>query len=452
VAIAVSALAAPAAAEPALSLQEAVQIALREHPSIQAAQAGVDLAEAQKGEARAARLPLVHARQGLTHGNNPVFVFGSRLEQSRFRQEDFDLAALNDPDALTNLRSEIGLQWSAFDQLQSGARVAQARLGLERAGHHKRLAEQRIRLEVIRTYYGALVAEAHKQVADEAVRTAEADVERTRNMVGTGLRVDSDLLAAEVQLADLRQQQIQAAGEVATSRAALNTALGLDLDTPHELSGELLDLRLEPPGEAELRRLALEHRPELASARTAERSASEELRASKGRYLPRLDVYASHGRSGSSFEEGSSDSTLGANLTLNLFEPGRSSRVDRARAQQSLARAEAEGLARQVGLEVVRTYRQFVSARDRLAVATQAVQQAAEALRIVQDRYAEGLTTITEVLRAETALLDARKGALDARYATYVGYAGVLLASGRLTDVEAFTAGPGNTTGEREHP
>ncbi|HSH70719.1 MAG TPA: TolC family protein, partial [Deferrisomatales bacterium] len=81
---------------------------------------------------------------------------------------------------------------------------------------------------------------------------------------------------------------------------------------------------------------------------------------------------------------------------------------------------------------------QLESSRDRLAVAAGVVAQAAEALRIVQDRYQEGLTTITEVLRSETSQVRARMNLLAARYEHYVGYAAVLLATGRLTDVESF--------------
>jgi outer membrane protein TolC len=58
----------------------------------------------------------------------------------------------------------------------------------------------------------------------------------------------------------------------------------------------------------------------------------------------------------------------------------------------------------------------------------------------VQDRYHEGLTTITEVLRAETALVRARMNVLAARHDYYIGYANVLLTSGRLTDVQAFVS------------
>jgi outer membrane protein TolC len=59
-------------------------------------------------------------------------------------------------------------------------------------------------------------------------------------------------------------------------------------------------------------------------------------------------------------------------------------------------------------------------------------------LRIVQDRYREGLTIITEVLRSETAFVRTRLNLIAARYDYYVGYARILMASGRLTDVQPF--------------
>ena len=103
-----------------------------------------------------------------------------------------------------------------------------------------------------------------------------------------------------------------------------------------------------------------------------------------------------------------------------------------------MAAAEQEHLANQIRLEVVRAYQQHVSARERLAVAGQVIDQATETHRIIQNRYREGLTTITEVLRAETALVRARLNLVAARYDHYVSYAHVLLSVGKLTDIQPF--------------
>jgi outer membrane protein TolC len=156
--------------------------------------------------------------------------------------------------------------------------------------------------------------------------------------------------------------------------------------------------------------------------------------------LPRLDVFTSYGVSSRNFTGGSGDYLVGASMTFNLFDAGRKARLDQARAAEALATAEQERLANQLRLEVVRAQQQFLTARARLAVASRVISHATEALRIVQERYHEGLTTITEVLRAETALVRAQTNVLAARYDHYIGYASVLLATGRLIDVQPFVS------------
>jgi outer membrane protein TolC len=137
---------------------------------------------------------------------------------------------------------------------------------------------------------------------------------------------------------------------------------------------------------------------------------------------------------------GSGDYAVGATVTFNVFDAGRKARSDQARANEAIARAQAEQLASQIRFEVVRAFQQYNSARKRLAVVAQTSAQASETLRIVQDRYHAGVTTITELLRAETALVRARTDVLSARYDQYIGYASLLLASGRLKDVSAFSS------------
>lgn len=96
-------------------------------------------------------------------------------------------------------------------------------------------------------------------------------------------------------------------------------------------------------------------------------------------------------------------------------------------------------MANQVRLEVVQALQGYLTSKQRLELTSAAVDQATEAQRIVQDRLDVGLTTVTEVLRAQTALLRAQLNQLGARYQHYLGYAQVLLASGSLNDVGPFS-------------
>lgn len=421
-----------------LTLSRAVAIALRTNPATRITAAGREMAEAQIREARAGRRPLLQATETFTTGNNPVLVFGSLLEQGRFTTSNFDLSALNHPDPIANFRSAVTLRFPIFDQRQTETRITQARIKKDQADLQTDQGEQQLRFEVIRSYYGLLLAQARLNVADEAVKTAEADVKRARDMFETGLVVHSDLLAAEVQLSEFRQQKIQATGDVAIAIAALNTALGLPVEMAQQLSGQLTERSFTLESIDALSSQALQNRPDYQRAVLSARASAAQIRGARGELLPRVDAFVTAGASSRYLAGGSGDYAAGASVTFNVFDAGRKARIDQAHAAESIANAESEQLANQIRFEIVRAYQQYVSARERLAVVAQVESQASETLRIVQDRYHAGLTTITELLRAETALVRAHSDALNARYEQYVGYANVLLAAGRLKDVAPF--------------
>lgn len=423
----------------ALTLPLAVEIALRTNPLMRATASGREMADAQAGEAKAGRFPQIQLSETWINGNNPVFVFGSLLEQGRFAPQNFNLSSLNNPGPLNNFRSGVTVKAPLFDGRQTSTRVAVAKLNQKQADTQIDQVEQRVRFDALKAYYGVLLAQMKKEVADEAVKLAEADVKRSGDRVEVGATVSSDLLSAEAQLAEFRQQQIQALGEVVVARAALNTAMGLPVDALQNVSGRLVAKTFDVAAQAELMRTALDHRPDYSRAALSRDSRREQWKGARGEFLPRVDVFANAGVSANKgIYDGSGDYVVGASVTFNLFDAGRKARVAQARAAAELAASEQELLANQIRLEVVRAYQEFVSARERLLVAERVIGHATEALRIVQDRYHEGLTTITEVLRAETALVRARLNLLGARYDHYVGYANVLLATGRLTDVEPF--------------
>lgn len=187
-------------------------------------------------------------------------------------------------------------------------------------------------------------------------------------------------------------------------------------------------------------RAALQARPEYARAGLTLREREQQTFGIRGELLPRVEAFTSVGVSARSFLTGSTDYVIGASVSFNLFDAGRKARLNQAHAAETIATLEQEHLANQIRLEVVKARQQFITARERLSVMQRVISQATEALRIVQDRYHEGLTTITEVLRAETALTQARTNVLAARYDHYIGYATVLLATGQLTDVQPFVS------------
>ena len=129
----------------------------------------MEQARNRAAESRAA--PKISVEEPVTRGNNPVFVFGSMLEQAQFGPANFDLPTLNNPASLTNFRTVLSADLSLFDGRKTSARVAQARIGSDVALLQNQAAEQQVRFEVLRNYFGLVLAESALDVAEDALRT-----------------------------------------------------------------------------------------------------------------------------------------------------------------------------------------------------------------------------------------------------------------------------------------
>jgi outer membrane protein len=446
-ALVAAALAATAAAQPQAGAQQerrytlsaAAAEALDSNPAIAGAASGRDAASARLREAQSMWLPRAGVSETIMRSDHPVFVFGSLLEQGRFGAANFDPGFLNDPDPLTNFRLAVNVHYTLFDQFRRLNLGRQARNGVAQADFGLEDARQRIRSEVIARFYGIALAAERRDVATAAVGAAEADVSAMRDRFEQGLIVESDLLSAEVQLASFRQSLIEAEGDLAIARAALSTllqrpvaeAVGVEGSMPEEMFPEL------PLAAAVERGLA--SRADVRIAESTVENASLQLKTTRGSLLPRVDTFATWGSSSQRFNGGNPDRGVGVIIGLDLFDGGRYARIAESRAGVEGARAAATAARDRATMEIVTAWHRTNSARERIALATRSAQSAEAAARIVRDRYENGLTTITEHLRAQTALLGARLELLAARYDYVVGYAELLRSTGGLNDVEAFT-------------
>lgn len=430
---------APDSNAPLLTLRSAEELALQQNPLTRVAAAGVQAAEASLEEARAARLPGLAFRETFTNSNNPVYVFGSLLEQGQFGPQNFAIDSLNNPGSLSNFRSSLSLRLPLFDRFQTGSRIEVAGIRRTQADAAAEWTRQQLRLQVVESYFGYLVASRRREVAEQAVRSAEADLASIRAKVEAGVAVTSDQLAMEVQLADFRQQLVQAEGEERIALANLNTTLGLPVETSHQVEDLLVEREFPAEAYEALLAQALANRPDYLNATREVDSARRQLRSARGQYWPDLNLFAEYGHSGQDWGSGSADFAVGASLSFNLLDFGRGARIDQVRAGIAEAQARADLAASQVRLEVLQAAESLRSAHARVKLASTAADQAAETLRIVQDRHQAGLTTITEVLRAQTALLQTRLGLVGARFDYFRSYARLRMATGSLHDLTAFS-------------
>src|ERR1039457_550262 len=226
-------------AQDSLSLRDAVRLSLRENKAIAASTAGARASESRIPAARGGKPPKVNYSESFARSDNPVFVFSSLLTQHQFAAENFAIGPLNRPEFLNNFQSELTVDQTLYDAGQARNAVKSAALAQKMAGEEDR----RVQMEVISgttlAYYGAALAAENLKAAEQAVRSAEADLKRADAVLAAGMSTDVDVLSIRVHLAAVTEQRIDRAADVDVAKAALNDALGLPLDTPHTLTTPL---------------------------------------------------------------------------------------------------------------------------------------------------------------------------------------------------------------------
>lgn len=419
-----------------LTLEQAVALALEKNPALRAAAEDKNIARAQRELARAAFLPRVDFSQGFMRGNNPVYVFGTLLTQRQFTAANFALPGLNAPTPLNNHQTRLDGRWLLWDSFVSLERHRAARRMETAADFATEQARQDLILRVVRSYYAVLVARENLAAALEALNTAESSEQRVAQMEKAGLVVTSDLLSAQVFRAQMKEREIRAANQLALAYMNLAHELGLGPGAPAEPVGKLVEPSAAAISMEDWEAIALATRPALRAAELQRQAAESGRKQALYEFGPKLGAFANFERDAESLAGGPSGNnwTAGFRLEWNLFAGG----ADKARFAEAQARArqaadQIEWFRSAVRLEVRQAFLETRAAEQRVAAARGAVAQAKESLRVLQNRYQAGLANMTDLLRAQTAQLEARTAYLAAVNDGQVARAALERAAGKLT-------------------
>lgn len=433
--LAVLFLSLPLWAQSPLSLQDAVKLALEKHPSVEAGRSAVKATEMRISEARGGYLPKLNYSESWARSNNPVFVFSSLLTQHQFSADNFALGPLNRPDALNNFQSQLTVDQAVYDGGQTKLALKSAELGRGLSTEEERGNNMNLIAGVVRAYHGAVLAAESLKVANEAVRSAEADLNRAEAVRGAGMATDADVLSIRVHLAAVREQQIRRKADLEVADAALNEALGLPLSEAHTLSTPLTAVSIQEAPVENYEKESLAARPELRQARLATGLAENQGATARAALLPQVSARVGFEADCQRFAtRGGANWLASVSLRWNLFNGfSDKARIEEAAYGLQRARALEHQASAQIRLQVRRAYADFQSANQRIDVASAAVSMAEESLRITKNRYDNGLSNVTDLLRTETALLEARTRRLAAVYDQRLAAVNLELAAGSLS-------------------
>jgi outer membrane protein TolC len=414
-----------------LTLEEAMKRARGETVDARALESTFNEAEARVRQEQSGFWPRVDLTETVQRGNNPVFAFSSLLSQRRFTAANFAVPSLNHPDPVTNTRTALGIEQPIFNGGLTVLGVEAAKLRRNVAAAVRDAGGQDLAFRAAQAFVRVLQLEAAVRATDAAVAASESDRQRARARRDVGLVTEADVLAVDVRLADMNQRQIAARGDLAVARIQLAEAVGLPLtDSPMLVRPRP---RSEPTDADSLVREALAAHPNRHEADLEIQLADNARRTARAALLPSVGLHGGWEFDGATLGEQQSSWLVGAEVRINLFRGfADTARITEASHAQLRATAERERVERRIEVEVRTALAQLAAARAREEVGRAALTQARESQRIIRDRYESGLATVTDVLRAAEAALDAESRATTAEMDVILQAVALDRAIGRL--------------------
>lgn len=413
------------AQEPAvrtIGLEEALTTAHEHNAGLRASGEAAEMARARARQAASPLYPDVELEAGWRRTVDPVGVFGTKLRQGTFGEEDFAVPSLNDPAPLDDWTARATLRWEIGAPRRWAGRSAAASAARAAAWRTTRTREA-TDLGTRLRFYDALRAEEQVEAARAALEAAGATVDRFRRRFEEGLLTRADLLQARAERAEARAGVARAEQARYDARAALAVHLGWSPDD--SLPDPAGDLTMPAAGQTEEASFDATARADLRAGRAAVDAAESSLDEARLAWVPSLGAFATastHGIDG--FGDDGSDWSIGVGLRWTLFSGfRRSARVDEAGARLTTARIEYEQQLREARAEV-RTARRSVEAARRSVEASREARDAArEGRDLMRRRFEEGLATPADLLQAEARATGARARLVDAlaRYHMAVG-------------------------------
>jgi outer membrane protein len=403
-----------------LTLQQAQQIALTQHPRISVASLTALAARQATKEAQSAFFPNVYANAtavGTADPNNTRIAAGA-LNNPLIYDREADGITISQ--LITDFGRTADLSRSAKLHTQAEEMILQA-------------TREQILLEVNNAYFSSLAAQSVLAVAQETVKSRHLVLQQIQTLATNKLRSDLDVSFASVDFVQATLLLAKARSDLKSSFAVLATLLAEREPETFTLADEPMQANITNDVSVLIME-SLANRPELARLRY-QRDAAKEFAKAQGKLLyPTIDALGTAGviPTGNS-HLGPDYAAAGVNVKVPIFTGGlytsrRREAEYQAKAADETLRDEENNIIRDV--QVTKLNLEY--AYDRLALTRQLLQNANEALELAQARLKSGLSSIIELSQAELNQTSAQISATTARYDYQIQHSALDFQLGRL--------------------
>jgi outer membrane protein len=377
--------------------RQAVAFALAENPDSSIALKKIEEARAVFAIARSADFPQVNLVAEYGQTNNPMYAFGSILNQGGYN-EGIDF---NEPGTTDNLQLKAGVSYRLYDGGENRAAKMAAEADVEMTKADQLGVHQQLGFEVLRAFYMIIQTEQLVRVREESLEAMSASLQVGLARFEAGDLLRQDLLNLELQQSVASENLIRSRHHLQLARRGFANLLGLPASEVAVAAGDTQEV----PENLDYR-----NRHELMQLKSQEAVAMAEIERARSGQLPSLDTFADYQVNQGWVTEESGDSWMaGVRLQYSLFDGGNTaSRITLAQLRLQKIQALRKKIELALNLDLEQAQLDYQQARERMAVTEKMVEVAQEAARLSRARFREGVILASDLIDFELRLSDAQ--------------------------------------------
>jgi outer membrane protein TolC len=400
-----------------IGLDEAVAATLKNNKSVQLAKMDEKIAVAEFKETDAIFLPQVGFSYSALGTNNPLNAFGFKLQQKSITQNNFNPDLLNHPSATSDFTTKLELQQPLINFEMLYKRKASAKQ-TELYGYKTQRTKEYLELEVQKAYLQLQLAYDAADVLEDAIKTANSVYTFTDNHFKQGLIQKSDLLNVKLRVTTIEtniakaKSNIQNASDYLSLLMGEETELVYTVDKSDQTNSATAAAGTKIP----------EARADFIAMQKAIEASDLMIKASKKSYLPKLNAFGSYQLNDSHvLGFGAGAWMTGVQLSWDIFKGNKTkNNINTQKLERDKLKEQLVQQKEQSQLDLNKAYRDLSDAQFDAKQQKAAIEQAAEALQILRNRYEQGLVNTTDMLTAATQLSQQKFALAQAVYAANV--------------------------------
>lgn len=374
---------------PTVTLDEAIEMALRVQPAVVQARGALTSAHAGQREVLGSWLPSLSTSGSWSRNSTTTRI--DQTTQTEVSSPPYSYSA--------GWNTSIDI----FDGFRRFAQGRSASADFESADANLTNQQFQVTLQLKQAFFNALAADELIRVSETRVQRADEQLKVSKEKLAAGSATRSDTLRSAVELGNARLQLLNAQTSQASTRAALARLIGYDGAVQAVADSGLFVMA--PLDTAALRDELLQSSPSVIAADANAKAAAASVAVARSQYFPTLRGTFSQNWSGTDLDRLGSSWAARLSLNWSIFNGfAREGTITRSNVSRENAQAQADDARRQASAQLTQQLAILAGSRAQIDIAQASLAAAQEDLRVVQERYRLGAATIVDVLTSQITL------------------------------------------------